>query len=321
MVSQLTRVTSDGQPSENAQMDCVAASICAGLLCLLGKSGVDESLNPDCLKDEADGQNYTGATAAVSYVPSCERRGVKLWPLDGEPAYLVRMAHSYLAQGCPVLFTEPDPYVPQEEHLTHVCVLYASDDGAGTLTAMDPYIARPVRKSDAEWTALLLDTQIWIMERMQQDVIIDLSMSDVAAYFKADPNNNWICLKNDKVIAWAMLDFYRRVGNADCCGLTLLGLPISNEIPVAGYAGIVIQFFEHGCACYDPKRELGNPPGNTSPVYLLNVYDLGRGADPRLNPALALVAQLEQALKDAQQQQNPQDSADWQAIKQIVAKH
>ncbi|HYU75724.1 MAG TPA: hypothetical protein VEL31_23885, partial [Ktedonobacteraceae bacterium] len=56
-----------------------------------------------------------------------------------------------------------DPYMPASSGYTHVCAWYA--DGQGTLTAMDPWPARPVVHSDAEWEAVMRFNEIWIAEK------------------------------------------------------------------------------------------------------------------------------------------------------------
>lgn len=54
------------------------------------------------------------------------------------------------------------------------------------------------------------------------------------------------------------------------CGLTYLGLPLSNEITMAGHPGVVKQEFERGWACYDPTHVIDFPPG-AGDVYLLHL--------------------------------------------------
>src|SRR5215469_4875173 len=164
LVSQLTPITSDGRPSENAQFDCVPASIGAGILWYEHKSQWDSSINPDLLKDQAYGEALQNSgTAAIAYVPVVAKMGYTLSAIDGDPALLVQQAHEQLALQHPIIFTEPDPYVPSSYGWSHVCVFYA--DAPGELTALDPYIAKAVTRSDAEWQQMLLFNQIWILER------------------------------------------------------------------------------------------------------------------------------------------------------------
>lgn len=165
MVSQLTTTTGDGLPSNNAQYDCVAACVDAVCRYLL-EQPENSVFNPDTFKDEAYGEAYANkGTAAIAYVPFCASLGVHLYPVNGNPAQLVQQIHQFLAENKPVIFTEPDPYVSNTLGWTHVCVFY--QDGPGFLTAMDPYIARPVHRTDQEWIQLLQNNEIWIAERSE----------------------------------------------------------------------------------------------------------------------------------------------------------
>ena len=169
MVSQLTTVTGDGMPSENAAQDCVAASVDA--LCRWLLSQPENSVfNPDHFKDAADGANYVGGTSATDYIEFCKSIGIHLYSIDTpqDAAQAVATAHQLIGQGKAVMFTELDPYVdtslPQYANWTHVCVWFSEDTGG--LTAMDPYIGRPVYKTDATWTNVLRSNQLWTAERI-----------------------------------------------------------------------------------------------------------------------------------------------------------
>lgn len=169
MVSQRTTVTSDGKPSEDALYDCVPASIGAVMLWLEGKSAWDSTINPDKLKDAAYGDAYTGGTSAAKYVDICKSMGFILSSIDtADPAHTVVLARQLLGENKAVIYTELDPYVdtslPQYQGWTHVCV-FIGDDGSG-LTAMDPFIAQPVYKSDAAWASLLRANQVWTVEKI-----------------------------------------------------------------------------------------------------------------------------------------------------------
>jgi hypothetical protein len=168
MVSQRTPYTGDGKPSNNAMMDCVAASVDALCRYALGKTQ-DSVFNPDDFKDRAYSEAYTGPTAASQYVAFCKSLGVDLHSGEcADPVQLVKEAHAFIAKGTPVLFTELDPYVdtnlPQFQNWTHVCVWYGEDGGG--LTAMDPWLGGPVYKGDATWASVLRSNQYWIAERI-----------------------------------------------------------------------------------------------------------------------------------------------------------
>lgn len=260
-INQLSSPTTDGQPDENQLYNCVPASICAGLRYLTG----DQSLEPDTLKDAAYGQGYQGGTAARNYVDFCARHGVKLYPLNGSPDELIRLAHEHLASGHPVIFTEPDPYAAG---WWHVCAFYA--DGQGFLTAMDPIGGQSITKSDAQWAHLLQENQIWIMEG--ETMTIDLDQSVVANYFTSAGETSWRCKQTGFIVHDGILKFYRSFGNSALCGLTYLGLPTSNEqYPHPEYTGIVEQEFERARVRYDPQHKLDRPP-SAGDVYLMHLH-------------------------------------------------
>lgn len=182
MVSQLTTVTGDGRPSENAQMDCVAASVDALCRYVLG-TPENSTFNPDTFKDKAYGEAYTGGTSASAYVPFCQSLGVNLHAINStNAAATIKQARLLIQQGHPAIFTILDPYVntnlPQYAGWTHVCVFYGADNTG--LTAMDPYIAKPVYQTDAHWIDVLRSHQLWIAETIIKDnPHMDTQFSDV----------------------------------------------------------------------------------------------------------------------------------------------
>lgn len=313
MVSQLTAVTSDGRPSENAQEDCVPASIGAALLWYEGKSQWDTSINPDMLKDAAYGEAWRNdGTAASRYISICQQLGYHLYPVTGIPGALVTKAHEYLQAGVPVIFTEPDPYVSASLGWSHVCVFYAEEPGY--LTALDPYIAKPVRRTDREWMELLQFNQIWILEKEDEVLSIDLNVPAVAAHFKQGANANaWVCLQTGKTVHDGMLTFYRTFGRSACCGLTWLGLPKSNEVQLGG--GATRQSFECGVLIYDPNHTIDHRPGDNGPVYLAHLYE-GVGQDP----AIADLQKQLAALKAQPAATDPQAAAALALVKDLKTK-
>src|SRR6266704_3062756 len=169
MVAQRTDYTADGLPSENKEMNCVPSSILSMIMYLLGIKQVDQEWDPDRILNMAYPEGYQGGTEASKFVDACKQFGIHLFPVDGDNATLVSKAHQYLAQGKPVLFTIVDPYMPANSGYTHVCVWFS--DGAGTLTAMDPWPARPVTHSDGEWEAVMRFNEIWIAERITMSTL------------------------------------------------------------------------------------------------------------------------------------------------------
>src|SRR5260221_4906186 len=123
LISQL-----DGDP--NGPFDCVPTSLAAGLEYLTGRKYTGGEV-----KDAVSGRAYANeGTAAVDYVEYCAKQGVRLFPVNGSPAYLVGQAHAYLAKNMPVVFSEVDPYAAASLGWTHVCVWFK--DTSNTLTAL-----------------------------------------------------------------------------------------------------------------------------------------------------------------------------------------
>src|SRR5579885_1030791 len=303
MVSQLTQVTSDGKPSENAQFDCVPASIAAGILWYEGKSQWDASINPDLLKDQAYGENWKNeGTAAARYVPVVAKMGYKLSPINDIPGALVTETHKQLQAGHPVIFTEPDPYVSASLGWTHVCVFFGEE--TGYLTALDPYIAKAIRRTDHEWRELLQYKQIWILEKLpnggEEDLSIDINTPGVADQFIELDTSHWRSKKTGKIIQYGMLAEFKRIGYQ-----AGWGHPLSNEVYYA--SGKSKQNFECAVPGYDKA---------TGKVELLPLYEPGSaGVDPA-------IADLEKQLAEARAAptlvQNAQAITVVQQVKKLV---
>ncbi len=309
IVSQLSQITSDGRPSEDAPYECVAASIGAAILWYQGKTQWDSAINPDKLKDAAYGEAWrNNGTDATYYVEFCKSIGFHLYSVQGNPGHLVDLAHQYLAQGKPVIFTEPSPYA---SGWSHVCVFY--QDGPGYLVALDPYIARSIHRTDADWLSLLLGNEIWIVERLEDNMKIDIHSPLVGNYFTLQPNGWWLSLHTKTssgqpiYIRGEMLVFY-------CAnnGLTEQGLPVSNEIPLDA-RGNTKQYFERGVTFFDPEHMYDNPPG-AGRVYKAHLY-YGPGQDPKIAEMQTQIDQLKQ------QPAMPQLFADMQQVKSIAQKY
>jgi N-acetyl-anhydromuramyl-L-alanine amidase AmpD len=138
--------------------------------------------------------------------------------------------------------------------------------------------------------------ELWSYLQQEEPTMIDLSNGTVASHFSQGTGNVWNCT-NGTVIGNAILDFYRSFGGDALCGLTHLGLPLSNEIGV-GHPGVVYQRFERGVVAYDQQHILDCPPGaEKSAVYLMHI-ESGIGQDPRVtqlqNQITALQGQISQ---------------------------
>lgn len=284
-------------------MDCVAASIGAVILWLQGKTAWDDQINPDKLKDAAYGENYTGGTSAAAYTAFCASLGFALRSVSAsDPVQVINLARQLVSQGTPAIFTEIDPYVdtnlPAYEGWTHVCVFFGED--AAGLTALDPYIAQPVYKSNASWASALRSYQLWIVE--EQEVTISLSDPAIGSRFtnagsEADPQ--WKSAVTGKVIHGAILNYYQTVGAKPYSGYSLYGLPKSDEIPLDNESATK-QFFERGVLAYDPHGKY-SPPLGAGSVYALELYTDGPGTDPAIADLESQIAALKAGSDDPSQ--------------------
>lgn len=148
----------------------------------------------------------------------------------------------------------------------------------------------------------------------QEDVpvIMDMNNPVIAAFF-TETNGQWQSKTTGKHIRGEILKFYQRYGNSAFCGLTYLGLPKSDEIPLdPKYPHCTKQFYERGVLAYDPNHLIANPPGSGS-VYLLHLYggDGGLGTDP-------LVTDLQSQLASAQKTDTTQLQADLTKYKTMA---
>lgn len=147
----------------------------------------------------------------------------------------------------------------------------------------------------------------------EEEIVIDLNISGVAQFFEQAPGNVWRAKQTGKLVGNAILDYYRRFGNTALCGLTALGLPVTNEVGVPGFPGCVMQRFERGVVYFDPHHLIDRVPG-AGAVYAAHLYQ-GFGQDPRLDQLQAQVNSLTAQLKAAQQA-----SADAAALTALKAK-
>lgn len=99
---------------------------------------------------------------------------------------------------------------------------------------------------------------------------IDLTDHNVARYFSAVSQDQWRCTQTGFTVHDGILAFYRSFGQDAYCGLTHLGLPLSDEIPIDGPPGVVKQQFERGWVCYDPTHAIDDPPG-AGDVYIMHL--------------------------------------------------
>jgi GH25 family lysozyme M1 (1,4-beta-N-acetylmuramidase) len=128
-----------------------------------------------------------------------------------------------------------------------------------------------------------------ITGKEEEPIMIGLDNGTVASHFSGD-DNIWKCKDNGFLVGYGILGFYRKFGGDALCGLTYLGLPRSNELPVAGHAGVTQQEFERGMVRYDPKRVTDSPPG-AGDCFLIHVEQ-----DPRQIALQSQIAALQTQL-------------------------
>ncbi len=301
MVSERTPVTGDSHPSENAGLNCVAASILAGVMWLLRKTQLDSTFNPDALKDAVYGQGYVGGMAASAFVSYLAKQfGITLASFKGTSAQLVQRTHTELKAGHPVVMTIANPY--GNPVYTHVCVFHPPEK-PGELTVMDPWPPKDITRADARWEALLLDNEIWIMSKIGEDMV-PLTLNDVKQYFTPNPDSSWTRLdKAGKVVVdsagspvilkGAIKDDWCNHGLA---AIPDIGLPTGNETQVdpANHPEIVDQEFERCKRRFDPHH-VKDSPAHAGVVYSPHIENL-YGAQDKLNMALDQLATAEKQL-------------------------
>jgi len=120
--------------------------------------------------------------------------------------------------------------------------------------------------------------------------MIDITTPGVSRYYTQTAPGVWLSTHTKTAdgkpiyLHGAILDAYCRFGNSYLCGLTWLGLVLSNEIPLPGSThGAVKVYCENGVLFYDPAHEFDTRPGllATESVYLAHLYS-GFGQDPKI---------------------------------------
>lgn len=240
MVSQLTPITSDGQASENMQFDCVPACLCAGTMYLKGVAQVNAEYNPDRFLDAAYGEGHKGGTDAKEYVTFLATLGIRLYSVSTASAISqVEEVHRLLAQGLPAVLTILDPYVPASYGWTHAVITFA--EKPGEITVLDPYIGKPVTKSDSEWVALSRSDLLWILEGEDMTQPLSITMPEVARLFRQIDANHWESKATGYVLHDAHLHDYIARGQVS---LDYLGDVVSPEKYLAN--GDSVLFFQGG---------------------------------------------------------------------------
>lgn len=197
-----------------------------------------------------------------------------------------------LASGKPVIICAPEtqmidvgvggsPYPWNSDGINHIILLtgIASDGNVlvrDSANITPPNTIRPgprvyaISELSPFWATAV--TPRWFVQpHTQEEPSVIISLNNVAQFFTDAGNNSWHCKTTNYRIGGAILTFYRAFGNAGLCGLTYLGLPLSNEIQVSKeHPEITLQSFERGIVAYDPHHILDSVPG-AGDVYLMHI--------------------------------------------------
>lgn len=339
--------------------ECVA--YCASLCKFAGKPGtgpVGSVLASSNLAQywygREEGSNLASNTNGMSLSAEYDMlNGISLpyhpLPITGDNTHDIGYVKAWLKFGFPVMICGhensffdldlgdkiPYSWTPTGNH----CLVASGIASDGNLLVHDtasiaPSGVRPgPRRYDASKMVLISGTAIaepWLAPvasdfdpTKEETVTINLTTPGVSRFFEAVPGNSqqWRCIQNGHIIQYGILQAYQSYGNSGECGLTFLGLPLSNEITIDAvkYPGVIKQYFERGCLLYDPSHLIDSAPGGGG-VYAAHVYDGGPGTDPALTELQGVYAQIYAAYQQLKAQQgNPQALSAVQQIKQIVS--
>lgn len=276
---------------------CVPTSLAACLQYLTG-----QSFDGAAIKDEVYAVGYQGPTDPARYVVYCQQHGVRMYAVNGSNEQLITIIQQYLALGHPLLLSEQDPYVSASLGFTHVVASYGYD--AESITVMDPFIGKSITKSNVQWEQDLRYNQVWVLEKIEENVM--LSIQQASGFFtEVQPDQVWHCKQTSYNVSHGILQYYRTCTNNNLNGLSILGLPLSDEQPIPNYSGCTIQRYERSCVIYDPQYKIDRVPGISGPCYPAHI-DKEPGRDPAVaqltsenSQLLAKIAQLEQQLAQA----------------------
>lgn len=179
-----------------------------------------------------------------------------------------------LASGCPVIAqghesgfryasdnSSPSPYRWDTNPYNHAIILTGIQSDTGY------FVRDSANSSDgpvvySKSMALFSAIQIipnWIGGSM---FIYNPGQGDFNNYFAAIDNDHWKCKKNDAVLQFGNLAFYRSL-SIDGQSVPLPGLPLENEQPYHEEDGYYwsTQRCERGTIVYDPEHRKGAQPG------------------------------------------------------------
>jgi hypothetical protein len=129
-----------------------------------------------------------------------------------------------------------------------------------------------------------------------------LSIQQASQFFEEVQDDQvWRCKQTGHMISHGILEYYRTCTQAGLNGLSMFGLPLSEEQSIQGYTGCVIQRYERACLVYDPEGKLDHVPGISGPCYPAHI-DKGPGRDPAIMQLLNENSQLINEVEQLKQQ-------------------
>lgn len=141
-----------------------------------------------------------------------------------------------------------------------------------------------------------------------------LTIALAGNYFTQESATAWRCKQNGIILHDGNLAYYCALDpthtQGDYYGLSVLGVPITNEVNVPGLPGVTLQRCERGIICYDPEGKLARPVGVKRANYLYPVESLYKALD-----GLQATSKQQAAELDALKAQLAQAQADSASLK------
>ena len=203
-------------------------------------------LAPDAITDAVFGEGHTGPSAMGDYTAFLARYGVRLTGVSsGDPAALLARSRTELAAGHPSIILIPSAWgmePPPTSGFLHF-VIFKADDGAGRLTAMNPWGGFDQSGGYTWWQERIRLSSIWIVEK--------IAMPFDASKYTLQPDGTYKHA-NGVVVGSGDYAFLRDNGINDA--------PLHAEIPRPGstagetYLPLGNANSEHGVVYWDGKE-------------------------------------------------------------------
>ena len=139
-----------------------------------------------------------------------------------------------------------------------------------------------------------------------------LTITLAGNYFMQESATSWRCKQNGVILHDGNLDFYCSLdemhAQGDYYGLSVLGIPITNEANVPGLPGVTLQRFERGILAWDEAGKLARPVGVKRASYLYPVESLYKALDGLQATNKAQAGELDALKQQMMQAQNDNDA-------------